>query len=239
MPRPFETIDTVDTGAGRLELLRRDTDDWLITIDRRVLMSSRLHRSEVALAELACRPLAAAAQPRVLIAGLGMGYTLRAALDVLPADAVVIAAEIDPTVAAWNRGPLASLSSNALDDARTRLEIVDVSVLIANAARAADTDRFDAIVLDLFEGPYPPPAGTEDTLFGPAALARTRAALRPGGSLAVWSEGPVASFETRLESCGFRAELHRPRHKGPRHVVYLAWPAAPKFTATRGRRSRR
>jgi len=226
MPRPLETIDSVETDAGTLQLLRRGTDEWLITIDRRVLMSSRLHRSEVALAELACRALAASRAPRVLIAGLGMGYTLRAALDALPADAEVIAAELNPIVAGWNRGPIAALSKHALEDPRTRLEIIDVSVLISNAAVATTTDRerYDAIVLDLYEGPYPVAPGTVDTLFGSAALAKANAALRPGGCFAVWSEEAVPTFEKRLKSCGFRVEFHRPHHKGPRHVVYLAWP---------------
>ena len=85
-------------------------------------------------------------------------------------------------------------------------------------------DRYDAIVLDLYEGPYPAPQGTEDTIFGRTALARAHAALRPEGCFAVWSEGPVVAFEKRLKSCGFRVEYHRPKHKGPRHVVYLAWP---------------
>ncbi len=225
MPRPSEIIDSVDTDAGKLELVRLAAGEWLITVDRRTLMSSRQHRSEMALAEMACRPLAEHSAPRVLVAGLGMGYTLRAALDVLPAAAEVVTAELNPTVARWNRGPIAALSGNALDDSRMiRLEIIDVSVLIARAARADVGDRYDAIVLDLYEGPYPVRHGTEDTLFGRAALGRARSALRPEGCFAVWSEGPVEAFEKRLKACGFRFERRRPTHKGPRHVVYLAWP---------------
>ena len=224
MPRPSETIDSVDTDAGKLELVRLAAGEWLITVDRRTLMSSRQHRSEVALAEMACRPLAERSAPRVLVAGLGMGYTLRAALDVLPADAEVVTAELNPTIARWNRGPIAALSGNALDDPRIQLEIIDVSVLIARAAEADVKDRYDAIVLDLYEGPYPVPHGAADTLFGRAALGQARAALRPEGCFAVWSEGPVEAFERRLKACGFRFERRRPTHKGPRHVVYLAWP---------------
>ncbi len=223
MPRPWNTIDSAETSAGKLELVRLGTDEWVITIDRRPLMSSRMHRSEVALAEMACQPLAKATAPRVLIAGLGMGYTLRAALDVLPASAEVVTAEIDPTVARWNRGPIADLSKNALDDPRVRLKIVDVGVLIGRAAKGSIDERFDAIVLDLYEGPYPVPPGTDDP-FSRDAMIRARKALRPEGCLAVWSEGPVVAFEKRLKSWGFRVEFHRPRHKGPRHVVYLAWP---------------
>ncbi len=224
MPRPSETIDSVDTDAGKLELVRLAAGEWLITVDRRTLMSSRQHRSEVALAAMACRPLAEHSAPRVLVAGLGMGYTLRAALDVLPADAEVVTAELNPTVARWNRGPIAALSGNALDDPRIRLEIIDVSVLITRASKADPKDRYDAIILDLYEGPYPVPDDTEDTLFGRAALGRARTALKRDGCFAVWSEGPVDAFEARLKACGFRVERHRATHKGPRHVVYLAWP---------------
>ena len=145
MPRPFENVDSVDTDEGKLELLRRGDDDWIITIDRRVLMSSRLHRSEVALAELACEPLAKKSGARVLVAGLGMGYTLRAALDSLSDDATVIVAELNPIVAQWNRGPIADLSGRALEDKRTTLEIIDVSVLVRRAANAGVEKKYDAI----------------------------------------------------------------------------------------------
>ncbi len=223
VPRPWTLIESVETDAGKLELLRLD-DEWMITIDRRALMSSRYHRSEIALAELACAPLAKLEAPRVLLAGLGMGYTLRAAIDVLPPKATVVAAEINATVARWNRGPIAHLSENALDDPRVTLEIADVSVLIETAAAGDGDGRFEAIVLDLYEGPYPLAAGKPDPLFGRGALGRVRKALRPNGCFAVWSEGPVEEFERRLRECGFRFERNRPKHKGPRHVVYLGWP---------------
>ena len=105
MPRPSEVIDSVDTDEGKLALIRQASGHWVIAIDHRPLMSSFLHRSEVALADLACAPLAKKTAPRVLIGGLGMGYTLRAALDLLPADAEVVTAEINPIVAGWCRGP--------------------------------------------------------------------------------------------------------------------------------------
>ena len=224
MPRPSEVIDSVDTDEGKLELIRQASGHWVIAIDHRPLMSSFLHRSEVALAELACTPLKDKTAPRVLVGGLGMGYTLRAALDLLPADAEVVTAEINPTVAGWCRGPLADLSKNALDDPRVRLEILDVSILISQAAEAADEGKFDALVLDLYEGPYPPPEGSEDLVYGRKALGRARRALRNGGCMAVWSEGPVKTFEKLMGACGFRVEFHRPKYKGPRHVVYLGRP---------------
>ena len=224
MPRPSEVIDSVDTDEGKLELIRQASGHWVIAIDHRPLMSSFLHRSEVALADLACAPLAKKTAPRVLIGGLGMGYTLRAALDLLPADAEVITAELNPIVAGWCRGPISELSRNALEDPRVKLEILDVSILISRAAEAGDEGQFDALVLDLYEGPYPPPKGTEDLVYGRKALLRARSALRNSGCMAVWSEGPVKSFEKLLGACGFRVEFHRPKHKGPRHVVYLSWP---------------
>ncbi len=224
MPQPSEIIDSVDTDEGKLELIRQASGHWVIAIDHRPLMSSFLHRSEVALADLACSPLAEKTSPRVLVGGLGMGYTLRAALDLLPADAEVVTAEINPVVAGWCRGPIAELSKNALDDPRVKLEILDVSILISRAAEAPEEEKFDSLVLDLYEGPYPPPKGTEDLVYGRKGLQRARLALRPGGCMAVWSEGPVKTFEKLMGACGFRAEFHRPKHKGPRHVVYLGWP---------------
>ncbi len=224
MPRPLEIIDSVDTPDGRLQLLRLREDEWEIMIDRRTLMSSRYTRSEIALGKMACEPLAAHRSPRVIVSGLGMGYTLRAVLDVLPLDAEVLVAEINPVVVDWCRWRLAALCDDVLDDPRVQLEIVDVGVPIARAASGEEKDRLDAIVLDLYEGPYAVPAGQEDPLFGHEALTRARAALRTNGCLAVWSEQSVASFERRLKRAGFRVQCRRPRHKGPRHVVYMSWP---------------
>ncbi len=228
MRRRREIVDSVDTADGRLELLRLGDDEWEILIDRRTLMTSRFNRSEMALGEMACRPLADHPAPRVIVAGLGMGYTLRAVLDVLPGDAEVLVADINSVVVDWCRWRLGALCDNVLDDPRVRLEIVDVGVPIARGASGDEKDRYDAIVLDLYEGPYAVPAGQEDPLFGRSALERARAALRAHGCLAVWSEQPVASFERRLRSSGFRCERRRPGHKGPRHVVYLAWPDGPR-----------
>jgi spermidine synthase len=225
MSLPWITVDSVATAEGQLDLLQKGEDEWLITIDKRPLMSSRLHRSEIALAEMACDALREHRAPRALVAGLGMGYTLRAALDVLPSDAEVVTAEINRTVASWNRGPLKHLSGRALEDPRVQLEIVDVSELITAASQANADGKFDAIILDLYEGPYPPPKGTKDLCFSDPALLRTRAALRRGGCLAVWSEGRVEDFPMRMNASGFRVECHRPKYKGPRHIVYLGWPA--------------
>ena len=125
MPRHWETVDSVETADGRLELVRLDDQEWQILIDRRTLMTSRFNRSEIALGELACERLADHPAPRVIVSGLGMGYTLRAALDVLPRTAEVIVAEINSVVVDWCRWRLATLCDNVLDDPRVQLEVVD------------------------------------------------------------------------------------------------------------------
>jgi len=221
MTRPWRLVDAAETAEGRLELRQRGERDFVITVGGRVLMNGAASRSEEALARAACAGLGApGARPRVLLGGLGLGLTLRAALDALPKAARVVVAEIDPRIVAWCRGPLAPLHGRALDDRRVEVEVADVAEVIARAA-AADATRFDAIVLDLYEGPRGA-AQAADPLYGAAALERTRRALAPGGVLAVWSEEPDTAFERRLSAAGFRAERRRPGGGGPRHAVYLA-----------------
>lgn len=221
MTRPWETLDAVETEEGRLELRRRGEREFVITVGGRVLMNSAWHRSEIAVAQLACRRIANRPRPRVLIGGLGMGFTLRAALDELPRASRVIVGEIEPAVVRWCRGPLASLTQQAVDDPRVEIALGDVALLITEAA-GADGKRFDAIVLDLYEGPRTATQAREDPFWGPAALRRTRQALAPGGVFSVWSEDPDAAFEKRLAAAGFRVERRRPESGGPRHAVYLA-----------------
>ena len=181
-------------------------------------MTSRAHRSECALADAALARLPTRDTPRVLIGGLGMGYTLRAALDGLPETAQVRVSELNPCIAEWCRGPLAHLTASASADARVRIEHVDV------AARIASGERFDAILLDLYVGPHAPAA--DDPLWGDAALTRTRAALTADGVFGVWSESPDARFEKRLRRAGFEVERSRPGRGGLRHLVYTAVRAA-------------
>ena len=195
-------------------------------------MNGAAHRSEAALAELACREIAARPRPRVLVGGLGLGYTLRAALGALPRRASVQVIEIDALIVEWCRGPLADLTGRPLDDPRVTIEIADVGAVIertagtAAAGGAADprrgTGAYDAILLDLYEGPRTPAQGRDDPLYGRAALARARAALTPGGILAVWSEDPDGAFEGRLTAAGFSWERRRPAGHGGRHTLYLA-----------------
>ncbi len=220
MALPWQTLDTADTPDGRLELRQRG-DDFLILIDGRVLMNSRQNRSEIAVAERPCRALADHPAPLVLIGGLGMGCTLRAALDALPAAAQVIVAELNEVIVEWCRGPLAPVHAGALDDPRVRVELTDVAALIrAHGTKAAP--RFDAIVLDLYEGPHAQTDAVGDPLYGRRALERTRRALRPGGFFSVWSEAADAGFAKRLHAAGLESERARPGKGGLRHVVYLA-----------------
>jgi spermidine synthase len=223
MTRPWETLDAVETSEGRLELRRRGERDFVITVGGRVLMNSALHLTEAAVAEMACRRVADRPKPRVLIGGLGMGYTLRAALDALPGKARVTVAEIEPAIVRWCRGPLASLTGGAVDDRRVIIQMQDVAEVIAAASQRTDPNtRFDAIILDLYEGPRDATQAREDPFYGSRALERTRAALASGGVFAVWSEDADPAFAKRLRSAGFAVETLRPGKGGPRHIVYLA-----------------
>ena len=217
--RAWTVLDRVQTPTGLLELRQRAADDFLIMIDGRVLMNSRASRSEVGLARLGCRGLTASA-PVVLIGGLGMAYTLRAALDCLPDSARVIVAELNPCVRQWCEGPLAPLTADAVRDHRVEVRIEDVARTIA----AADGD-YAAVLLDLYEGP-----GGGDLrdhpLYGRAILRQIRRALVPGGRLAVWSEEPSSPFERNLRHAGFQVMRRRLGRGGLRHAVYLATAAS-------------
>lgn len=219
MARPWQTLARVATDEGALELRQRGARDFLITIGGRVLMTSQARRSEQALATLPLRDRPPPRLRSVMIGGLGMGYTLRAALDVLPAMARVTVVELNGDVAAWCRGPLATLTDDALADARVTLVVADVADAIAGAKKGA----YDAILLDLYEGPHAATQRGDDKLYGATALARTRDALASGGVLAVWSEEPDAAFERRLGDAGFRVERRRAGSGGRAHTIYLGY----------------
>ena len=226
MALPWRTLDTVDTKEGALELRCRGGRDFLITIDGRVLMNSAAHRSEAALGELACGHLAGRCGARVLVGGLGMGYTLRALLDLLPATGRVVVAEINPVVVSWCRGPMAGLTGRAVEDPRVTVEVGDVAAVIRRCA--AGNERFGAVVLDLYEGPHGGSRRRDDPLYGRRALDATRAVLEPGGIFAVWGEDHDPGFEKRLRAGGFSVTCHRPGRGGARHVVYLARAGKPR-----------
>jgi spermidine synthase len=214
--RPWQTLATANTDEGLLELRRRGDDEHLIVIGGRVLMNSASRRSEEALATLACAHLKSAVAPRVLIGGLGMAFTLRAALDCLPATAQIVVAELNADIVAWCKGPLAASTGNAVADPRVTIELGDVAAVIA----AAPPGSFDAIVLDLYEGPNAATQRGDDPFYSGAALERQFRALEPAGVLAVWSEDADAAFAKRM-SAKFATKMHRIGGGGRRHVVYV------------------
>ena len=222
MATAWRTLEQVATDAGLLELRQRGESDFLITVAGRVLMNSHANRSELALAQLACQGLAEETAPKVLVGGLGMGCTLRAALDLLPPGAQIDVCEINPHVAGWCRGPLAAVNQQALDDPRVAVQIGDVAAAIAEAARGPVAQRFHAILLDLYEGPHPGSHPQADPFYGSRALARTHAALAGSGVFAVWAEAGDRRFDDRLRATGFETETHRPGRGGLRHAVHLA-----------------
>ena len=221
MAQPWQIIESVSTEAGLLELRKRGERDFLITVGGQVLMNSMANRSEVALGQLACGHLKHSTQPRVLVGGLGMGFTLKAVLDTLPATGRVAVAELNPVVLAWCRGPLAALTNNATADARVDVEIGDVAQLIQRYAKDDTLEKFDTIILDLYTGPYVRSHKRDDPLYGSIAINTTRAALKPGGVFAVWGEDYDAGFAKRLAAAGFVSTRHRSGRGGSGHVVYL------------------
>ena len=222
MTRPWRIVDSIDTDEGLLDLRQRGETDFLITIDNRVLMNSSANRSEIVLAELACESLKNKKNPRVLVGGLGMGFTLKAALDNLPADAGVVVAELNPVMVKWCRGPIAHFTGAAVDDPRVKVVIDDVAAVIRKAASEGKPNRYDAIILDLYDGPHGGAPDRGEYLYGDRAIALSRSALKAGGIFAVWSEDPDQTFEKRLKVAGFSVNRQRPGRGGRRHVVYIA-----------------
>jgi spermidine synthase len=209
------------TAGGEELVLRGRGSVFEIRCDGWELMSSRAHHSESALARLGCARLAGAA--RVLIGGLGMGYTLRAALDALDASARVVVAELLPEVVAWNRGPLAPLAGRPLADGRVSVEYRDVAAVLGERRGA-----FDAVLLDVDNGPEAVMLAGNRGLYGAEGLALMRAALLAGGVLAVWSADRSAAFEARLTAAGWRWTATQVPARGgpddPRHTIYLGEP---------------
>lgn len=222
MAQPWKIIESSATDEGILELRQRGERDFMIMLGPQVLMNSMANRSEVVLGQLGCGHLKEADAPRVLVGGLGMGFTLRAVLDSLPASARVVVAELNPVVREWCRGPLAALTGNAVDDPRVTVEIGDVAHLIRRSAVNGGDERFDAIVLDLYRGPHAKTHPSNDPLYGSRAIDNMRAALKPCGAVAVWGEQYDESFDKRLQSAGFTVTTERPGRGGLRHAVFLA-----------------
>jgi spermidine synthase len=219
---PWTLLDTaqVPGGGGELRLRRRGAE-FSIMLGLNELMNSRRSGSEEALATIACERIRARERPRILIGGLGMGFTLRAALAVLGAEAQIIVAELVPAVLAWARGPMAEVFGNSLTDPRASIREADVGHLIRSGR-----SPFDAILLDVDNGPEGLAGKPNDALYDLEGLSAARVMLRPGGVLAVWSSGPDRNFTQRLRKIGFDVDEVRVRANGARggarHVIWIA-----------------
>ncbi|MBR0553884.1 spermidine synthase [Stakelama marina] len=218
---PRELIDTAEVPGGEPLRLFRRGGDFMIVMDRNELMNSRMSGSEEALSTLTAERLRGRKGQRWLIGGYGMGFTLRKALGELGSDAEVVVAELVPKIIEWARGPMAELAAGCLDDPRVRVAIDDVGRVIGKGR-----GRYDAILLDVDNGPDGIVRAGNDGLYSDAGLAAAKAALTPGGVLAVWSAAPDAAFARRLKAAGFavdeRVVRARASGKGPRHVIWLA-----------------
>jgi len=219
---PWLQVDTARVPGADVELrLMRRGAEFSMMLGQNELMNSRLSGSEEALATLACRRIEAVKRPNLLIGGLGMGFTLRAALAVLGPDARITVAELVPAVITWARGPMASIFADSLDDPRARILSADVIEVIQSHASA-----FDAILLDVDNGPEGLIRKANDALYNPRGLKAVRRALRPGGVLAVWSSGPHPLFSKQLRDAGFAVDEVAVRatakRSGAHHVIWFA-----------------
>jgi spermidine synthase len=219
---PWVMIDTarIPGTDGELRLMQRGAE-FSIMLGTNELMNSRLSGSEAALATLAAKKLEAIKKPHLLIGGLGMGFTLRAALAVLGSGSRIVVAELVPAVVAWARGPMAEIFGDSLSDPRVSIRETDVTEIV-QSSRA----KFDAILLDVDNGPEGLTRQANDALYNSSGLKAAHAALRPGGVLAVWSSGPNASFSKRVVGAGFDVNEVQVRATGrgggARHIIWIA-----------------
>lgn len=214
---PWKQLGRAALPDGELVLVQRG-DEFVLRHRGAELMNSRMHQSEEALATLGCAGLRPNAH--VLVGGLGMGFTTRAVLGALGPDAKITVAELIPEVVEWNRGPLAHLADRPLDDPRVEVRVEDVAAVIQRQPAA-----FDAILLDVDNGPDAFTAPSNAALYSVRGLERARLALRPGGCLGVWSVEDDPKFTDRLRRARFTVEKHRvpPRpNSNARHVVWIA-----------------
>ncbi|MBA3729644.1 MAG: spermidine synthase [Sphingomonas sp.] len=220
IPRELLGTAQIPGGEGKLRLIRRG-GDFMIVLDRNELMSSRMSGSEEALAEMTIDRMGNRPAPRLLIGGYGMGFTLRAALAALPTDAKVTVAELVPEIIEWARGPMTTMTGACLDDQRLFLDIADVGVLIAEAEA-----YYDAILLDVDNGPDGLTRKGNNGLYSRKGLAAARAALKPGGILAIWSAAPDEKFKKAVGDAGFAVDevavRARQNGKGAKHVIWFA-----------------
>jgi spermidine synthase len=215
--KPWITVgEALSPDGTRLELVEHD-GEYIIRADDLPLMSTRMHFSEIELARLVCNKLRSGA--KVMIGGLGLGYTLRAALDLLPKDGIAVQVELVPEVVEWNKGPLAPFAGNPLDDKRSELVQGDVAKAIRGAR-----NEYDSIMLDVDNGPSPLVSERNAWLYTDHGLQAIRGALKNGGRVAIWSADDEPRFISRMKRNGFRAEKHLIQaHKGKggiRHVIF-------------------
>ena len=219
--KTWTLIDTarIPGEGSELRLLRRD-GEFSIRLDQGELMNSRVRGSEEALASLACAKMATRERPRILVGGLGMGFTLRAALGLLGAEAQVVVAELIPAVVSWGRGPLAQLFGDSLNDPRVTIYEGDVGRLIRSQPSA-----YDAILLDVDNGPDGLTHERNNGLYNPEGLRAAAIALRAGGVFAVWSAAPDPAFTSRLRKTGFSVDevpVRANGRRGARHIIWIA-----------------
>jgi spermidine synthase len=217
--KKWERLAQVTTPDGSLLGLFEHDGDLAIRVNGRELMSSRRHASEERLAQVACDPLRSRPGARVLIGGLGLGYTLKAALASLNHDATVVVAELMPVIVEWNRNPDFGLAAAAVADPRTRIEIADVADVIARGI-----GRYDAIMLDADNHTTAMNTEGNSSLYDPTGLYSIQAALRPGGAVVYWSAGSDPLFAKRMGKCGFDVEVMRvPAHAngGGMHALII------------------
>jgi spermidine synthase len=223
--KPVELLGQALSRDGTVLKLIRRGDEYVILANGKSLMSSRMHGSEEALATFGCRKAQQLKQPRVLIGGLGMGFTLRAALDLLPQDAEVVVAEIVPAVVEWNRDRLGPLAGDPLNDSRVRVEVDDVAITLGS-----NPGQFDAVLLDVDNGPTAFAASNNAGLYDDRGIAAAFSTLKMGGVLAVWSAREDRKFEQRLRHGRFTVEVERVRGRlkkgGPSHVIFLGHKSA-------------
>lgn len=218
---PLEQLDTAQVPGGEeLRLMRRGAD-FMIVLDRNELMNSRMSGSEEALATMTAERLAGRRNQHWLVGGYGMGFTLRAALAVLGPDAKLTVAELVPKIVEWARGPMAEMTAGCLDDPRVNLLNSDVALQIAKGRNS-----YDAILLDVDNGPDGLVRADNDRLYSREGLATAKAALRPGGVLAIWSAAKDPVFAGRLRKAGFRVDevqvRARSNGKGAKHTIWFA-----------------
>jgi spermidine synthase len=204
--------------SGETLRLKRRGQEFSIMLGTNELMNSRLFGSEAALATLTLDRLAGRKGPRILIGGLGMGFTLRAALAAVDAEARITVAELVPAVVAWARGPMAELHAGSLDDPRVSIFTGDVGAAIRTA-----TSAYDAILLDVDNGPDGLSRPGNDALYGAKGLGEARRALTPGGVLAVWSAHPDPRFTQRMKQAGFATEEKPVRARGKSGAKHMIW----------------